>query len=175
MTIGNPARRLAIVGVLVLGLAAAAGATGHKQPPAERLLAGYTTEKHDSVRLRDTKTGYYLVRQSECDGSHLHLALYRDSTCLKDWLEPGKTVPTGRLRSVQTGRGLGIGDTSSRIRRIMGTPTWQGGSRYSRGESVWSYHHLIGTRAKGVEYITVVRFRNGLVTGIELDREVQPG
>lgn len=159
----------------MLGIAATVGASGHKQPPVERMLAGYTTEKRDAILLRDTRSGCYLVRQCECDGSHIHLALYRDKTPLRDGFEPGKPISTGRLRSVQTGRGVGIGDTVTQARRIMGPPTWQGGSRYSRDEQVWSYHHLIGTRAKGVEYITILRFRNGLVSGIELDREEQPG
>lgn len=57
----------------------------------------------------------------------------------------------------------------------MGVPTWQGGSKFTPLERVWSYHRLEGTRKKGVEYVTLFRFRRGRLTGIELQRDLQPG
>jgi len=175
MTLGNGTLRFTFCATLILALSGPGGAVRHKQPPVERMLAGYTTEKHDAVWIRDHRSGYILLRQSECDGSHLHLALYSDKSALKNWVDPEKPIPGGRLPSLQTGRGIHIGDKTDRLRRVMGEPTWQGGSLYTPGERVWSFHHLIGTRAKGIEYISVFRIRNGRVTGIELDREEQPG
>lgn len=85
--------------------------------------------------------------------------------------------PTHRSRAhpKSNSQGVRIGDPPARVRRLMGVPTWQGGSKFTPLERVWSYHRLDGTRKKGVEYTTLFRFRRGKLTGIELQRDLLPG
>ena len=78
------------------------------------------------------------------------------------------SIKPGRLRNLQTGRGVRIGDGAESVRRIMGSPTWQGISKYGPDERVWSYHRKIGTKKEGTEYTSLFRFRRQKVTGIEL-------
>ena len=140
------------------------------------MLAGYSTEKRDHVVIRDARTGYYLLRNCECDGSHVNLILCRDTASLKNWGVSADTpFKSGSLRSLATGHGIRIGDSRARVKQVMGLPTWQGTSKFRRGERAWSYHRLFGTQMDGVEYITLFRFRSGRVSGIELDRELRPG
>lgn len=169
---------------LIVGLAAIVGAAhtvesradARRKPPAERMLAGYALDKPGSVNLRDARTGYYLVRARECDGAHMYLGLYPNRAALAEVAGSSDSpIAAGRLRDLRTGHGVAIGDTAAEVLGKMGSPTWQGLARHTAGERVWSYHHLSGTHAKGVEYITLFRFRHGHVTGIELDREAYPG
>ena len=167
-----------VISILLIAMHAGgnAAAAGRTKAPAERMLAGYSTEKHGQVVFRDARTGYYLLRNTECDGSHVKLVLSHDPAVLKGWgVSVDGPATTGDLRSLTTGRGIRIGDSRARVQQIMGSPTWQGTSKFTRWERAWSYHRLFGTQTDGVEYITLFRFRNGLVTGIELDRELRPG
>lgn len=88
-----------------------------------------------------------------------------------DWLQ----VKPGRLRTMATGHGIKIGDTQEQVHRLMGKPTWQGLSKFTSGERVWSYHHKIGTDKDGKEYVSLFRFRRGTVTGIEIRYDLLGG
>lgn len=145
--------------------------------PLEFLLAGYTIEKSNEVYLRDPKTGYVLMRNGDCDGALKRIQLYPSVEDMArnndpDWVH-GLTFQTKPL-TLETGRGIRVGDRPERVFREMGKPTWRGGSAYVPEEEVWSYHHIVGTKKSGVEYRTLFRFRRGRVTGIELHSESLP-
>ena len=77
-------------------------------------------------------------------------------------------IKPGRLRSVETGRGVSIGDSPERVRELMGAPTWSGGSRFFATEKVWSYRTEVGPKGERTGYRTLIRFRKGKVSQIEL-------
>jgi hypothetical protein len=134
----------------------------------ERLLAGYTLDKSAPVAIRDVATGFYFLRTGECDGAHRRLVLGVHKAALPtDIFGTGKLVP-GRLSSVETGRGVALGDTEAQVARRMGRPSWQGGSQFAREESVWSYHQIVGAPGNRTGRKALFRFRRGRVTCIEL-------
>ena len=90
-----------------------------------------------------------------------------------DYLKP--LVKPGNLRNLRTGRGVRLEDPPERVRRIMGVPTWSGGSLYVDGERVWSYLRLIGSKDDGIAYKALFRFRHGKVTSVESERDTIPG
>ncbi|WP_309720248.1 hypothetical protein [Armatimonas sp.] len=146
--------------------------------PIEYLLAGYTVEKDRRVLLQDPRTGYILVRMGECDGAHKSVSLYPNLTEVAKRFGPAWTrsqVFPRKPLSLETGRGVKIGDRPEQVFRKMGKPTRKGGSLQHADETVWSYHHVQGSHEKGAEYISRFRFRRDRVTGIELLREAIPG
>ena len=92
-----------------------------------------------------------------------------------DWLTRDHPFKTLKLRTLSTDRGIAIGDQPETVLRIMGAPTWKGGSQFVAGEKVWSYHRIVGTKDDGMEYISLFRFRNGRITAIELHTDSLPG
>ena len=50
--------------MLAIGLLQHSG-PARQHAPIEKLLAGYTTAKSERIAIRDTKTGYYLVRTGD--------------------------------------------------------------------------------------------------------------
>ena len=94
---------------------------------------------------------------------------------------PGEPLPDylplkpGKLRNLATGRGIEIGDAPEKVRHVMGAPTWQGSSKYSAGERVWTYHRKVGTDKDGMEYVSLFRFRHSSVTGIEIRSDLLGG
>ena len=160
---------------LAASLKTPAAKAGADTIPGETTVAGYSVEKTGHTLLRDERTGYYLIRTVECDGAHIHLALCADLRSHADRGFSEADIRPGRLRHLQTGRGIRIGDTPARVRGILGRPTWQGVSKHTPGETVWTYHHLKGTQQNGVKYVTLFRFRKGRVSGVELSRDLLPG
>jgi len=107
------------------------------RPPAwfDPMLAGYKfayDEKHGSVAVHDSKTGFFLVREIECDGGIVTLTLTRDR---KEVSNMGYTV-TGNsppdsgipkvvekpLPNLSTGKGLSIGDSEANMKSLYGQP-----------------------------------------------------
>ena len=90
-------------------------------------------------------------------------------------IDRSQGIRPGRLRNLRTGLGVEIGDSPSRVRRILGAPTWSGKSKFTPGERVWSYHRIVGSKKDGVEYTALYRFRRNKLTGIELFSDLLGG
>ena len=85
------------------------------------------------------------------------------------------TFKPGHLRTLETGRGIAIGDAVSKVRKLMGAPTWQGKSKYTSDERVWTYHRRMGTKDDGMDYTALFRLRKNKVACIELSAAALPG
>jgi hypothetical protein len=96
-------------------------------------VAGYvmdSSEKHRPLAVHDGKTGFFLVRDVECDGADITVLLTRDHSMMRQFgvsmpgAEPAElTLQEKRLPSLSTGKGIRIGDTEGRMREILGKPT----------------------------------------------------
>ena len=84
-------------------------------------------------------------------------------------------IKSVRLRNLSTSMGVAIGDSSARLRAIMGPPTWKGGSQFTAGEHVWSYHRRVGTKDDGMDYTALFRLRKNKIACIELTADMLPG
>jgi len=151
-------------------------ATAATDKARETTLAGFSIENKKSFAFIDPKTNYILVRAGECDGAHRSLRVYRNRARLKQSEDAhlANRLQLKVLPKLVTSQGIKLGDTQERVRQLLGSPTWSGGSLWRTKETVWSYHTLKGTRDKGIEYITLFRFEEGRIMGIELMREDIP-
>lgn len=105
-------------------------------------------------------------------------SLYDAETFTTNADDPNPTlrrIKPGRLRHLETGKGVRIGDAPERVSNLMGTPTWTGGSKYVPGEKVWTYHRIVGPKGDRTEYGSLFRFRHGKVTQIELTADMLDG
>jgi len=106
-------------------------------PPAwfDTTLAGYKfayDEKHGSIAVHDPKSGFFLVREIECDGGLVSLLLTRDRKVVADngfsvtgYSASDSVLPKvveKPLPSLSTGKGLSIGDSEAKLKALYGKP-----------------------------------------------------
>ena len=144
----------------------------------DNMLAGYafaSDERHKDVAVRDPKSGFYLVRDLECDGADISLVLTRDRKRIAN--DVANTASVGDsglptlvakpLRNLSTGKGISIGDSESKMRSILGRPSsfeLDGNRKQFR---VFTYHWTDRGGEMTAEVAQIYIFKKGRL--IEID------
>ena len=143
-----------------------------RTPPAwmDWMIAGYAfayDEKHQPVTVFDAKSGYYLVRGAECDGGILGLVLTNQN-------EGDESIHLVRkaLQSLSTGRGISIGDTPSRVERILGKPWKIEKNDVFPGATTYCYEWVVGVEDEGNTYTESYSFKKKKLVRINFHRDM---
>jgi len=158
----------------------------HKAPKwFDTTLAGYAfkyDEKHSMAGVHDPKTGFYLMRNVECDGGVLILTLTRDRNIVtgNGYKVLGfvpKTHDNGSLQltekplpSLATGHGIRIGDSPAKIRAKLGAPTKIGRSGARKQWTDWHYVWRTGEHDETLKYEQRYTFKAGKLIEVEFSR-----
>lgn len=111
-------------------------ANTHGSPPwLDMELAGYTLaddQTHHPTVVHDVKSGFFLIRQIECDGGMITLELTRDHHDLPADMDEfasweglgGKKLPLEKpLPNLKTSKGVSIGDSPANLKQSLGKPS----------------------------------------------------
>ncbi len=149
----------------------------------DRLLAGYALkydQKHSVTGIHDPKSGFYLIRDVECDGGVLIVTLTRDRNIVtgNGYKVVGfvpKTHDNGSLQLVEkalpnlsTGKGIAIGASTSRVRSRLGRPTKIGHSGARRQWLDWTYIWI--NKKEDVKYTERYTFKANKLIEVEFSR-----
>jgi hypothetical protein len=166
-------------------LAAAAmivsGAWSHGKEPAwlDRTLAGYALaydEKHAPVVVHDAKSGFFLVRDIECDGGQLSLLLTRDHHSVEGYESDSEyKLKQKPLPSLVTGKGVAIGDSESKMKSLLGSPSSHEITGSRDQFTVFHYAWLQRGKDAEVQYDEAYTFKHGKLIEIQFSRDENPG
>ena len=174
-----------VVTAVIVALTLARPAHAAHQPKwVDSMLAGYALlddEKHRDVAVYDEKTGFFIVREAECDGGLLTLLLTRDRSLLKNFgfRMPGKgdadhdeykAVTLKPLPSLSTGKGVAIGDTCEDVEKRLGKPTKVKKSGASEQFLDYVYSWKSGKGDYTTEYDETYTFKAGKLIQINFFR-----
>lgn len=152
-------------------------------------LAGYklaSGEENGIFGLFDPATGFYMMRDIECDGADVILTLTRDRHVIYD---AGYSVPSlgpkfpdeGRrkldtkgLASLKTGKGVAIGDPTSRVRSKLGHPTTIKHTGDRKQYLTYEYKWTDKSNGDRADYIETYTFRDNKLIEIIFDQEAGP-
>lgn len=170
--------------VAVIAAALILSPTGPTARPAwlDRTLAGYalaSSEHQRPICVHDKRSGYFLVRDIECDGGSITVVLTRDR---KELSELGVTMPgteahTSWIRivekplpSLSTGKGIQIGDSEATVTRLLGRPTKRS-IEGSRGQfRVARYQWTEKDDQLPTEYVEAYTFKAGRLIEVNFSK-----
>jgi hypothetical protein len=164
-----------MVGSLVL-LLASRHSVHHPPVWFDRTVAGYVL-KNEMLGVVDPRSGFYVVRDGDCDGAFLSLTLTRDRHIVKNAgyrvpsLDPtpsgdgSRPLATKRLSPLSTGKGVAIGFSPSRVAARLGHPTkiQHSGDR----KQFLDYVYRLEEKASGASYEQTYTFKQGRLIQIE--------
>jgi hypothetical protein len=161
--------------------------SGHHQPKwLDQSLAGYAfeyDEKHGQAGVFDSKSGFFILREIDCDGAVVSLTLTKDRNIAtsQGYLVPDFTPKTGSpgsnpltvksLPSLSTGKGVTIGDSGAQVQSRLGSPTLRHhtGERKQYVELVYSWKD--GKADNDFRYTETYTFKAGKLIQIDFLRE----
>lgn len=125
--------------MIALALSAVIGLASHTSTPGwlDNKVAGYVMDggsEDSNIGVYDKRSGFFMIRDFECDGAIKSILLTRDRKLVADqgFYVPGFSPNDRRgyskliekpLRSLETGKGVKIGDSQADVRRRLGFPT----------------------------------------------------
>lgn len=133
----------------------------------DTLLAGYSLaydERRRPVAVADPKTGYYLWRDTECDGADVTLVLTPDVKEIQTEVPDARLVRKP-LPSLSTGKGIRIGDPAIRLAETLGKASRVEASTTVKGATDYVYHWSSKARAYDETYTV----KAGVVVRIEFE------
>ncbi len=154
-------------------------------PPAwfDRMLAGYELQydqKHGQAGVYDAKTGYFLIRDIECDGGIVSVFLTRDRHMVSNasYKVPNFTpnpdegagsqpLTNKPLSSLSTGKGVTIGFSRAQMEAKLGKPTQvkHSGPRKQFVDCIYRWQDKPGE--EGITYEETYTFKEGKLIQIE--------
>ncbi len=156
-------------------------------------LAGYVFEPATGateVCVFDHKTGYYFLRNGECDGAYLSLVLTRDRKIISDYgyAIPGykstsennyyRQIKNKPLGSLSTGKGIRIGDKPAVVIAKIGKPKTISltGGKFQFTNYIYEIEKASGGHAGDTtNYTETYTFKAGKLIEITFDRDLEFG
>ena len=165
-------------------LVAISGSHGSVPAWMDWQLAGYSfsyDDTHRPVAVHDPKTGFYLVRDVECDGGTLTLLLTRDHQLAAENAaidanseNEADNIAQKRLPNLATGHGLRMGDSESRMKELLGKPDSEDIEGSRDQYVVYRYNwvdHSPNRNDPDTSYEQKYTFKKGTLIEIEFTRD----
>ncbi len=168
--------------VLVTATLLRNSSANNSAPPTQE-LAGYallSDRTHEPTVVHDPKSGFFLLRQSECDGGLLTLELTRDHHDLPpDLAEFASWEGQGHIKfpiekplpSLKTSKGVSIGDTPAKLTQLLGKPKKIEPSGERAQYTDYVYKRRGGRGERDAEYTETYTFKHGLLIQILFFRD----
>jgi len=152
--------------MLLVAAIALLGPKDHAKQPSwlDFSIASYILrydEQHEVMAVHDKKTGYYLTRTVDCDGAIVTITLTKDKSQIE-----GMKIIDKPLPSLSTGKGITIGDSPERVRKILGKPT----DIDKDGGVTYTYQWETKVHGNDGEYDNIYTFKKGKLVEIEFWR-----
>ena len=157
-------------------------------------IAGYVFEPvagTTNICVFDTKSGYYFLRNGECDGAYVSLVLTRDRKIISDYgyaipgykstseNEPYLQIKNRPLSNLSTGKGIRIGDKPATVMAKLGKPKTISltGGKFQFTNYIYEIEKEGGTNHAGdtTAYTETYTFKTGKLIEITFDRDLNFG